>query len=236
MLTVVLLRSLQKNTQFANGEKATADWVDYHSPWSPRGDGYQDPAGSSSGAGASVAAYDWIDLGVGSDTGGSIRGPSATEGLFGNRPSHGSVPLDGIMPLSPTFDTAGVLIRDPFLWDDVQAAMYGSNYTSYKNIAVKYPTTVYTVGFPRANATAAASVMLNKFATALAAFVKGTLVPFDINDAWAKDGPAAEKKLIDFVNLTYPYIANREQVDLVREPFFKDYAGASLRVVINSTR
>ena len=40
----------QKASQFANGEEATADWVDYHSPFNPRGDGYQDPSSSSSGA------------------------------------------------------------------------------------------------------------------------------------------------------------------------------------------
>ncbi len=57
---------LQKTSQFANGESATADWVDYHAPFNPRGDGYQDPSSSSSGAGASVASYDWLDIAIGS--------------------------------------------------------------------------------------------------------------------------------------------------------------------------
>ena len=95
----------QKASQFANGEEATADWVDYHSPFNPRGDGYQDPSSSSSGAGASIASYPWLDLALGSDTGGSIRGPSEVQGIFGNRPSHGLVALDNVMrtylPLSP---------------------------------------------------------------------------------------------------------------------------------------
>lgn len=85
----------QKTSQFANGEEATEDWVDYHSPFSPRGDGYQDPSSSSAGAGASMASYPWLDLALGSDTGGSIRGPSEVGGLFGNRPTHGLVSLDG---------------------------------------------------------------------------------------------------------------------------------------------
>lgn len=38
-----------KTSQFANGETATADWVDYHSPFNPRGDGYQDGSSSSTG-------------------------------------------------------------------------------------------------------------------------------------------------------------------------------------------
>ena len=42
--------------------------VDYEAPWNPRGDGYQSPAGSSSGSGAAVASYDWLDIAVGSDS------------------------------------------------------------------------------------------------------------------------------------------------------------------------
>lgn len=41
-----------KTSQFANGESATADWVDYHAPFNPRGDGYQDPSSSSAGPAA----------------------------------------------------------------------------------------------------------------------------------------------------------------------------------------
>lgn len=70
-----------KTSQFANGEEATADWVDYHSPFNPRGDGYQDPSSSSSGPGAAAGSYPWLDLTIGSDTGGSIRGPSEVQGM-----------------------------------------------------------------------------------------------------------------------------------------------------------
>ena len=104
-----ILVGKMKTSQFANGERATVDWVDYHSPFNPRGDGYQDPSSSSSGAGAGTATYFWLDLALGSDTGGSIRGPSQVQGLFGNRPSYGSVELTGVMPLAPELDTAGFL-------------------------------------------------------------------------------------------------------------------------------
>ncbi|EAT86337.2 hypothetical protein SNOG_06506 [Parastagonospora nodorum SN15] len=59
-------------SQFANGEQATADWVDYHEAFNPRGDGYQDTSSSSSGGGAGTAAYHWLDVSLGSDTGGSL--------------------------------------------------------------------------------------------------------------------------------------------------------------------
>lgn len=56
-----------KSTQFGESEWATRDWVDYHAPWNPRGDGYQTPSASSSGSAASVAAYEWLDLSTGTD-------------------------------------------------------------------------------------------------------------------------------------------------------------------------
>jgi Asp-tRNA(Asn)/Glu-tRNA(Gln) amidotransferase A subunit family amidase len=103
-------------SQFANGETATDDWVDYHSPYNPRGDGYQDGSSSSTGSGVAVAAYDWLDYAVGSDTGGSMRGPAGANGVYGNRPSHGAVPLNDVMPLSPELDTAGIFSRDAKSW------------------------------------------------------------------------------------------------------------------------
>lgn len=105
-----ILVGKMKTSQFANGERATVDWVDYHSPFNPRGDGYQDPSSSSSGGGAGTATYPWLDLSLGSDTGGSIRGPSQVQGLFGNRPSYGLVELTGVLPLAPELDTAGFLL------------------------------------------------------------------------------------------------------------------------------
>ena len=104
-----ILVGKMKTSQFANGETATDDWVDYHAPFNPRGDGYQDPSSSSSGPGSGTGSYPWLDLTLGSDTGGSIRGPSQVQGVFGNRPSHGLVPLTGVMPLAPELDTAGFL-------------------------------------------------------------------------------------------------------------------------------
>lgn len=118
-----------KTSQFANGETATDDWVDLHAPYNPRGDGYQDGSSSSTGPGTATAAYPWLDFAVGSDTGGSMRGPAGANGVFGNRPSHGAVSLDDVMPLSPELDTAGIFSRDAKKWATAGQWWY-QNFTS----------------------------------------------------------------------------------------------------------
>ncbi|KAK3393981.1 amidase signature domain-containing protein [Podospora didyma] len=217
---------LQKTSQFANGETATADWVDYHSPFNPRGDGYQDPSSSSSGAGSSVASYEWLDIAIGSDTGGSIRGPAGAQGLFGNRPSHGLVSLDNVMPLSPTLDTPGFLVRDPAIWEAANAALYGSNYKSLASATPKYPKTIRTIGFPASAGTSAANKILIDFVSALATFVGGTVAPITLATEWTSTGPKGAPALAQFLNTTYPTLITKEQIALVREPFYRDYAAA----------
>jgi aspartyl-tRNA(Asn)/glutamyl-tRNA(Gln) amidotransferase subunit A len=82
------------------------------------------PGGSSSGAAVSVA--DGMAAGaIGTDTGGSIRIPSALNGLVGFKPTARRVPLDGAQPLSFTLDSAGPIaktVADCALLDQVLAA------------------------------------------------------------------------------------------------------------------
>ena len=68
------------------------------------------PGGSSSGAAASVA-FGLAAVGIGSDTGGSVRIPSAWNDLTGLKTSHGRLTLEGVVPLCLTFDTVGPLCR-----------------------------------------------------------------------------------------------------------------------------
>ena len=64
-------------------------------------------AGGSSGGSAAAVAAGLATVGLGSDSGGSIRIPAACCGLVGFKPTHGLVPLDGCFPLAPSYDTAG---------------------------------------------------------------------------------------------------------------------------------
>lgn len=88
-----------------NGENAH-----YGTPVNPKAFG-RIPGGSSSGSAVAVSAG-LADFAIGTDTGGSIRVPSAYCGIYGIRPTHGAVDTKGLIPLAPSFDTVGWMARD----------------------------------------------------------------------------------------------------------------------------
>ncbi|WP_156758839.1 AtzH-like domain-containing protein [Microbacterium karelineae] len=69
------------------------------------------PGGSSSGP-ASAVATGQADIGLATDTAGSIRVPASYQGLWGLRTTHGLVPRAGLLPLAQSFDTIGWIARD----------------------------------------------------------------------------------------------------------------------------
>ena len=87
-------------------ELATSTVSAANNPW----DLLRTPGGSSSGSAAGIAASEFM-IGMGTCTGGSIRGPAANVGVTGYKPTYGTVSLHGIFPLSWSMDHAGCLVR-----------------------------------------------------------------------------------------------------------------------------
>jgi amidase len=67
--------------------------------------------GSSCGSGAALY-YDWIDITIGTDQGGSIRMPSSWSGVVGIKPTYGLVPYTGVMSIDPSLDHVGPMARN----------------------------------------------------------------------------------------------------------------------------
>ncbi|GAA5011084.1 amidase [Actinopolymorpha pittospori] len=87
-------------------ELATATVSAANNPW----DLLRTPGGSSSGSAAGIAASEFM-VGVGTCTGGSIRGPAANVGVTGFKPTYGTVSLHGIFPLAWSMDHPGCLVH-----------------------------------------------------------------------------------------------------------------------------
>ncbi|CAG9295466.1 amidase [Celerinatantimonas diazotrophica] len=82
------------------------------------------PGGSSSGSAVAVARGD-AEFALGTDTGGSIRIPAAYNSLYSLRPTHGRLPMAGVLPLAPRFDTPGWLSRDAQTLEQVGSVLFG---------------------------------------------------------------------------------------------------------------
>lgn len=69
-------------------------------------------AGGSSGGSAAVVAAGLMPLALGSDTNGSIRVPASLTGLYGLKPTHGALPMEGVFPFAESFDDIGPFATD----------------------------------------------------------------------------------------------------------------------------
>ncbi len=93
--------------ELALGVTGVNQW--YGTPVNPL-DPSRVPGGSSSGSAVAVATHE-ADVAYGSDTGGSVRIPAACCGTTGLKTTWGRVPLEGVWPLAPSFDTVGPMAR-----------------------------------------------------------------------------------------------------------------------------
>ena len=102
-------------SEFASGDALSSLGGITRNPHDPT----RSPSGSSGGTGAAIAAG-YAPIGLGTDTGGSVRGPASANGIVGLKPTHGLLSRDGIVPLALSFDTAGPMARHVY---DIAAAL-----------------------------------------------------------------------------------------------------------------
>ncbi|PWN54338.1 amidase signature enzyme [Violaceomyces palustris] len=219
-----------KTSQFANGENPTADWVDQLCPFNPRGDGYQNPSSSSSGSGAAMGAYDWLDSAIGSDTGGSVRFPASVQGLYGIRPTFGAVSLTGVMPLAAQLDTAGYFARTPELFKTFGEAIYQGSFENYDSFpkVIKTPSDFWNSTLSSLN---------NSVPSIFSRFVDQLALLLDENNStqvdntpfasvWNQTSGINETAAV-YTNLTYPILIGNYQYKEFAVPFIESYRNAT---------
>ena len=89
--------------EFAYGFSSENQWFGpVRNPWDPA----NSPGGSSGGSATAVAAG-LVPIGIGTDTGGSVRVPAGLTGTMGLKVTQGRIPTRGVFPLAPSLDTVG---------------------------------------------------------------------------------------------------------------------------------
>ncbi|KAF8315677.1 amidase signature enzyme [Clavulina sp. PMI_390] len=214
-----------KTAQFANNDRPTADWVDYHDAFNARADGYQDPGASSAGSGAAIGAYYWLDVAIGTDTGGSIRIPASYNGIYGLRPTFDSLSTTGVMPEGPFFDAVGYHTRSPYTLQSFGKTWMGSKHKSYPS----FPKTVYVPDdlFPALNATnPAAYALYNEWISKLANFLDADIDTRNISVMWAANASESIRSynIYDYLHLVGFDLEWKYQYETVFVPFYKEYA------------
>jgi amidase len=89
------------------------------------------PGGSSSGS-ASAVAGGVVDFALGTDTAGSVRIPASYCGIYGFRPTHGTISLEGIHPMASSFDVVGWFARTPDVLAKVGGVLLGTEIPEFK--------------------------------------------------------------------------------------------------------
>lgn len=217
-----------KLSEFAYAGPFVTEHIDYLLPFNPRGDGYNSPGDSSGGSAASVASYDWLDASMGSDTGGSIRGPATLNGIFGNRPSHGAVSMTGALVLSNSMDTSGIFARDANVWSRVNKVLYSGFAKEYTRFPRKIYVNAQDVQFgksPEQSIGPGADKLFDRLANftgGLASLVHGNITSLSLDDLWSSTdhhGILANTTFYDVTGNIYGNLTRYEQW----AAFGKDY-------------
>ena len=171
----------------------------------PRNGGAPDriPGGSSSGS-ASAVSNRLCDFALGTDTGGSVRAPASHCGLFGLRPTHGRVPLEGCLDLAPSLDTCGFFARDAQTFSRVADTILGDDPSPLPaTVRLLRPDDVWELLTAEAGAALAPALARAQGVPGKASACRITLESFEAmywnfryiqgREAWLTDGPLIER-------------------------------------------
>ncbi|KAK7932511.1 amidase signature enzyme [Apiospora marii] len=199
--------------------------VDFQTPFNPRGDGYQSPAGSSSGSAAAVASYDWLDCAIGTDTSGSGRRPALVNGVYQFRPTHSNVSLDGMVPTFPQFDTPCVFARDLQVMESVLRAWLPRQTPSVVNFEKPFDVFYPVEHFPLQDAQ---QNLIQSFLDDMSLHFDARIRKISIQDLWHISPPegvtgSLADYLRDVITQTY-YYSYYHSTDSFRDEFAQKYA------------
>ncbi|KAK4204937.1 amidase signature domain protein [Triangularia verruculosa] len=191
-----------KMSPFASAAELTDQWIVCPCPFNPRGDEYQFPSCSSTGAGASLAGYPWLDHSIGSDTSGSIRLPAAFNGLFGLRTSY-------VGTLHRSLEDAKHLIKATL--DVPDSSQFPKR--------LLYPLNF----FPQADTEQQA--MTEEFITIVEEFIGVQRTPISITDIWASSPPeeAGGKPLLEMSAVWPMYYDTYHTFDDFRSEYLEKF-------------
>ncbi len=159
--------------------------------------------GSSSGSASAVSSR-LCDFALGTDTGGSVRAPANHCGLVGLRPTHGRISLQGVLDLSPSFDTCGWFTRDVATFARVADVLLSEDSTPLPDkVRLLRPTDIWALLAPEAIEAFAAPCATVEAALGRAAACTAVLDSLDAmywhyrhlqgHEAWTVDGALIEK-------------------------------------------
>lgn len=227
----IVLKNIEAGASLVGKTKTTAfalttthnGWeVDYHDPFNVRGDGYLTTAGSSSGSGAAVTAYDWIDFAIGSDTGGSVRGPATQGGLYGYRPSQGFYDLEDVVVCVLSLDTPGFFTRSPELFSTLFSVWSKDTELEKDMDSFTMPTKMLhrTDLAPLENKETQA--MLDGFFKKVEDHFNMTSETIDLDELWMDH--AVNESITDYFSTVYLDLNSLESWDLNGEPLTQAFS------------
>ncbi|SIR44231.1 amidase [Pseudacidovorax sp. RU35E] len=159
--------------------------------------------GSSSGS-ASAVSNRLCDFALGTDTGGSVRAPANHCGLYGLRPTHGRVSLEGALDLAPSLDTCGWFARDIGTFARVADVLLDADPAPLPAAArLLRPTDLWALATPDAADALQPALAQVEAAFGTAMPIEAALESFDAlywhfrhiqgREAWMTDGPLIER-------------------------------------------